>query len=74
MRKLIKWLIKSDEEFIKQVLRDELELHVELSEEPNSFQTLSIGLSIKGDPRTFSTIHTSIPRYDLECFKEGAEE
>jgi len=74
MRKLIKWLTRGDEETVKEYIRNNLNLHLSLSEESDKFQTLSIGLSIKGDARTFSTIYTSIPRYDLECFKEDAEE
>jgi len=74
MRKLIKWLSRGDEETVKEYIRDNLNLHIELSEECDKFQTLTIGLSIKGDARTFSTIYTSIPRYDLECFKEETEE
>ena len=74
MRKLIKWLTRGDEETVKEYIRNNLSIHHSLSEECDRFQTLTIGLSIKGDSRTFSTIYTSIPRYDLECFKEETEE
>ncbi len=74
MRKLIKWLIKSDEEFIKQVIRDELVLHVNQKDVDGNFQAQEIGLAFRGDSRTFTTIAFGIPRYDLDVFKEETEE
>ena len=67
MKKLIDYLFGDDKEAIKQILRDELVLHVGQKDVDGTFQCQEIGLAFKGDSRTFTTVGFGILRYDLEC-------